>query len=137
MKIYLPLMTGATEIAAAPEIERRQGDELARASADEVVQVLPARDGDEGLASVRDRQRIDILFTDVVQPGPINGRRFADEARRLRPALPVLFTTGYTRNAIVHDGRLDSDVTLLSKPYTQEILAQALRRMIDQVRDTD
>ncbi len=155
VKIYLPRMTGPA-VAAAPEIERKRGEELPRALADEVVlvveddegvrefalsalsnlgyRVLHAKDGAEGLAYLRSSQRIDLLFTDVVLPGAINGRHLADESRRMRPALPVLFTTGYTRNAIVHDGRLDPDVTLLSKPYTQDILAQALRRMLDEAQ---
>jgi hypothetical protein len=55
----------------------------------------------------------------------------ADEARKLRPNMPVLFTTGYTRNAIVHDGRLDPGVQLVTKPYTQEILGLSLRRILD------
>jgi len=154
VKIYLPRLIGAAELAAVPEIERRRGDDLPLARPDEVVLMVEddagvrefahsallalgyavrvAKDGEEGLAEVLKSQRIDILFTDVVLPGALNGRHLADEARRARPGLPVLFTTGYTRNAIVHDGRLDPDVTLLSKPYTQDVLAQSLRRMIDE-----
>jgi CheY-like chemotaxis protein len=154
VKIYLPRLIGAAELAAVPAIERRRGDDLPPARPDEVVLMVEddagvrdfahsallalgyavrvAKNGEEGLAEVLKSQRIDILFTDVVLPGALNGRRLADEARRARPGLPVLFTTGYTRNAIVHDGRLDPDVTLLSKPYTQDVLAQSLRRMIDE-----
>ncbi len=70
----------------------------------------------------------------MVLPGGANGRQFAEQARALRPGLPVLFTTGYTRNAIVHGGRLDPDVRLLSKPYTRDILARAVRNLIDEGR---
>jgi CheY-like chemotaxis protein len=55
----------------------------------------------------------------------------ADKAKAMRPALPVLFTTGYTRNAIVHQGRLDPDVHLLNKPYTQQELARKVRELLD------
>jgi CheY-like chemotaxis protein len=57
----------------------------------------------------------------------------ADEVRRIYPNLPVLFTTGYTRNAIVHQGRLDPDVQLLNKPFTQQDLARKLRELLDAV----
>ena len=59
------------------------------------------------------------------------GRVLADEVRRIYPNLPVLFTTGYTRNAIVHQGRLDPDVQLLNKPFTQQDLARKIRELLD------
>jgi len=61
----------------------------------------------------------------------MNGRTLAEKAAALRPALPVLFTTGYARNAIIHDGRLDPGVQFLAKPYTQRELAQKLRAVLD------
>ena len=61
----------------------------------------------------------------------MNGRQLADEARRRRPNLKVLFTTGYARNAIVHDGRLDPGVELITKPFTQAALSSKLRDIID------
>jgi FixJ family two-component response regulator len=64
--------------------------------------------------------------------GGMTGRQLAEQISRLRPSLPVLFTTGYTRNAIVHHGRLDAGVNLLNKPYTQRGLAQKIRSMLDQ-----
>jgi DNA-binding LytR/AlgR family response regulator len=76
-------------------------------------------------------ERIDVLFTDVVLGGELNGRQVAEEAKKLRPSLPVLFTTGYTRNAIVHHGRLDAGVNLLNKPYTSHELTDSVRRLID------
>ena len=74
---------------------------------------------------------IDLLFTDVVLPGSLNGRELANRLRQRYPRLPVLYTTGYTRNAIVHQGRLDPDVDLLNKPYTQQDLAHKVRELLD------
>ena len=96
--------------------------------------VIAGSDGVEGLALLSQAERVDVLFTDVVLPGGMNGRKLADEALRLKPRLAVLFTTGYTRNAIVHDGRLDPDVQLISKPYTRALLARSLRRVLDETR---
>jgi CheY-like chemotaxis protein len=67
----------------------------------------------------------------VVMRGGINGRELADEATRRRPGLKVLFTTGYTRNAIIHHGRLDPGVHLLGKPYTPTELATKIRSLLD------
>jgi signal transduction histidine kinase len=72
---------------------------------------------------------ISLLFTDIVMP-EINGRNLADEAQKRRPDLKVLFTTGYTRNAIVHNGVLDPDVQLISKPFSLEQLARKLREIL-------
>jgi CheY-like chemotaxis protein len=74
---------------------------------------------------------VDLLFTDVGLPGGMNGRQLAEAARRLRPNLKVLFTTGYARNAIIHDGRLDPGVQLLTKPFTFAGLSHKLRDMLD------
>jgi CheY-like chemotaxis protein len=72
-----------------------------------------------------------VLFTDIGLPGGMNGRQLADEARKRRSDLKVLFTTAYARNAIVHDGRLDPGVELITKPYTQAALAAKLRDILD------
>ena len=69
----------------------------------------------------------DLLFTDVIMPGGINGRQLADEIRKRQPDLRVLFTSGYTENAIIHHGRLDSGVSLLAKPYRKSDLARMIR----------
>ena len=92
--------------------------------------VLEARSGEEALELLKTRQDIQLLFTDVVLPG-LNGRQLADEALRVRPDLKVLFTTGYTRNAIVHNGRLDQGVDLISKPFTFAALAAKVREVLD------
>jgi DNA-binding NtrC family response regulator len=72
-----------------------------------------------------------LLFTDVVLTGGMNGRVLADEVARRRPDLPVLYTTGYTANAIVHHGRLDAGTHLIGKPFTYAELAAKVRRMLD------
>ena len=74
---------------------------------------------------------IALLFTDVVLPGGMNGRQLADEARRRRPDLKVLYATGYTRNAIIHQGRLDAEVELLTKPFTADALARKVRQILE------
>jgi signal transduction histidine kinase/CheY-like chemotaxis protein len=88
---------------------------------------LAASNGLEALAVLRGSEQIDLLFTDVIMPGSINGRELSIEASRLRPGLKVLFTSGYTENAIDHDGRLDHGVQLLKKPYRRSDLASMLR----------
>jgi signal transduction histidine kinase/CheY-like chemotaxis protein len=93
--------------------------------------VLEAARADSALRIIQSEERIDLLFTDVVLPGGITGRVLADRAAEHRKDLPVLFTTGYTRNAIVHHGRLDAGVQLLGKPYTQQDLIQKVREILD------
>ncbi|HEY1631773.1 MAG TPA: CHASE3 domain-containing protein [Rhizomicrobium sp.] len=75
--------------------------------------------------------KIDLLFTDVVMPGPVGSRELARRAKDLVPGIKVLFTSGYTQNAIVHNGQLDDDVVLLSKPYRKDDLARKLRQMLE------
>ncbi len=93
--------------------------------------VLEATEAESALAILASDQRVDLLFTDVVLPGR-SGRVLADEAARLRPGLKVLYTTGYSRNAIVHHGRLDPGVQLITKPFTFEQLAGRVRDVLDQ-----
>jgi len=92
--------------------------------------VLEAPDADAALAILKGGQPVDLLFTDVILPGK-SGRVLADAARELRPGLKVLFTTGYSRNAIVHHGRLDPGVQLISKPFTFEQLGVRVRDLLD------
>lgn len=93
---------------------------------------LAIKAGLVALEALKRRDRIDLLFTDVVMPGGLNGRQLADEAQSLRPGLRVLFTTGYTRNAIVHHGRLDPGVSLIGKPFSFEGLAAKIRSVLDE-----
>jgi len=96
--------------------------------------VLEAHDGDSALRLLeRQGEPIDLLFTDVVMPG-MSGRELVEAARATQPALRALYTSGYTRNAIVHAGRLDPGVELIVKPFTFEALGQKVRDMLDQGR---
>jgi signal transduction histidine kinase/ActR/RegA family two-component response regulator len=94
--------------------------------------VLEAAAGQKALEILDSHPDIVLLFTDVVLPHGMNGRQLADEALRRRPGLKVLFTTGYTRNAIIHDGKLDDGVHLLSKPFTYADLAAKLHRIFSE-----
>lgn len=96
--------------------------------------VLKARDAQSGLAIVDSGVEIDLLFSDVVMPGPLRSPELARKAQERQPNLAVLFTSGYTQNAIVHGGRIDEGVELLSKPYTREALAQKIRTVLLQHR---
>ncbi|CAH2925626.1 MAG: Sensory box histidine kinase/response regulator [uncultured Paraburkholderia sp.] len=92
--------------------------------------VLKANDAEQALAVVRSGVHIDLLFTDVVMPGPLRSPAMVAQAVQLLPRLKVLFTSGYTQNAIVHGGRLDPGVELLSKPYSREQLAYKIRQIL-------
>ncbi len=94
--------------------------------------VLKAPDAQSALAVIESGVPIDLLFTDVVMPGPLKSPELARKAKERLPDLSVLFTSGYTENAIVHGGRLDEGVNLLSKPYTREALARKIRQVLAQ-----
>ena len=142
VRMYLPralvaaAVGGGAPVLPAPggreTILLVEDDELVRRYAhDQLValgyRVITASNGREGLEVVRHRDDIELLFTDVVMPGGMNGADLAEAVRELRPHLPVLFTSGYAENAIVHDGRLAPDVQLLKKPYQRLELARAIR----------
>jgi CheY-like chemotaxis protein len=92
--------------------------------------VLEAAGGEDALRLIDEYPRIALLLTDVVMPG-MNGRKLAEAAQRKHAGLKVLFMTGYSRNAIVHQGRLDPGVELLQKPLTSEQLAAGVRKLLD------
>jgi signal transduction histidine kinase/DNA-binding response OmpR family regulator len=92
--------------------------------------VLKAREALGALSVIESGVPIDLLFTDVVMPGPLRSPDLARKAKERLPGLAVLFTSGYTENAIVHGGRLDHGVELLSKPYTREALARKIRHVL-------
>jgi PAS domain S-box-containing protein len=96
-------------------------------------QVLEARDGPSALKLLQSTPNgaIDLLFTDVVLPSGLNGQQLAERAVQLHPHLKVLFATGYARDAIVHDGRLDAGVQLITKPFVFSELATRLRTVLD------
>jgi PAS domain S-box-containing protein len=93
-------------------------------------QRLEAADAEQALAMLERGERVDLVFTDVVMPGPLRTRDFAQKMRELRPGMPVLFTSGYTDNAIIHQGRLDEGVHLISKPYAKADLARRLAALL-------
>jgi len=92
--------------------------------------VLKAGDAASALSIIDSGMPIDLLFTDVVMPGSLRSPELARKARERLPGLAVLFTSGYTENAIVHGGRLDPGVDLLGKPYTREALARKVRHVL-------
>lgn len=93
--------------------------------------VTDASSGPEAYEIIKRIDDIDLLFTDVIMPGGMNGRQLADAAVKLRPGLKVLFTSGYTGNAIIHHGRLDAGVNLLSKPYRRQEMALKVRKALE------
>jgi PAS domain S-box-containing protein len=95
--------------------------------------VIEAHDGPSALRLLERQPHVDLLFTDVVLPGGLTGAQVAAQAHALRPTLKVLFTTGYARNAIIHHGRLDKGVSLLTKPFTYADLAAKVRDILDQL----
>jgi PAS domain S-box-containing protein len=143
IKMYLP-RAGAPagqfgEAAAVPLAEHGtetillvEDDPTVRASVTTLVeslgyQTIAAANAAEALAIVDSGAAFDLLFTDVIMSGPMNGRQLADEVAKRRPGIKVLFTSGYTENTIVHHGRLDPGVLLLAKPYRKRDLARMLR----------
>jgi CheY-like chemotaxis protein len=149
VKIYLPRLLQeidrrdeeeqAAEVVEGPGHETIllvEDDRDVRAYLVEVLRdlnyrVLSAHDAVSALGLIKEGDiRIDLLLTDVVLPG-MNGRQLAEQAKNRRPGLKVLFTTGYSRNAIVHQGRLDPGVAMIQKPITQEGLAARIRDLLD------
>ncbi|PVA11363.1 hybrid sensor histidine kinase/response regulator [Pelagivirga sediminicola] len=92
--------------------------------------VLQASGAGQALSILRGDQHIDLLFTDVVMPGEMTGHMLAERMRTVRPNVPVLFTSGFVQDSIVHDGRLDEGVQLIGKPYTQLELAHKVREVL-------
>ena len=148
IKIYLPRYVGAAEKPGAansqgelPTAEQQElilvvdDEDLVRQFSVEAFtelgyRVLEASNAQAALAMLIDRPDIDLLFTDIVMP-EMNGKRLADLVKEKRPDLPVIFTTGYTRNAVVHNGVLDAGVELLVKPFTIDELAGRIRDVLD------
>jgi CheY-like chemotaxis protein len=93
-------------------------------------EVFEAGEAESALRLLDEHPSVHLLLTDVVMPG-MNGRKLAEEARLRRPDLKILYMTGYSRNAIMHQGRLDIGVDLLQKPITSEQLASAVRKALD------
>lgn len=144
IKMYLPASADPIVITEESSTYLNGGDELILlVEDDELVRtfvsnqlcslgyrVRIAGNGNEALAILRAQNDIDLLFTDIMMPGGMNGRELADQARAINPSLKVLFTSGYNENVIDHHGHLDPDVELLSKPYTRLELATKVRLVI-------
>jgi CheY-like chemotaxis protein len=90
-----------------------------------------AGDGASALTLLAKIEKVDLLFTDVMLPGTFSGRDLAAKARDIRPDLKVLFTSGYSRDVMIHKGRLDPDIDLLVKPFSYSDLAIRVRRILD------
>jgi signal transduction histidine kinase/CheY-like chemotaxis protein len=151
VKVYLPRHLGAASTTLADEAEKAalplgtpdtivlvvEDEEPVRHMTVDALRelgytVVQASDGKEALRHLQLQPRVDVMFTDIVMPD-MTGRELVDQARKSRPDLKVLYTTGYTRNAVVHNGVLDRDVAFLPKPFTLEQLAAKIRDVLAQV----
>jgi signal transduction histidine kinase len=148
VKIYLPRLLHVDEAVDESEsapVDRIKGnhsilvvedDDDVRAYTVEILRelgyrVIEAHDGPSALRLIeRQDRQIDLMFTDVVMPG-MSGRELADRARAVQPELKIIYTSGYTRNAIVHGGRLDAGVEVIAKPFTYQALAQKVADVLE------
>ena len=126
--------TGGTETILVAEDDEEVRNTVVATLTDLGYRVLKARDAQSALTIVESGIAIDLLFTDVVMPGTLRSPELARRARERLPGLAVLFTSGYTENAIVHGGRLDAGVELLGKPYSRESLARKIRQVLESQR---
>ena len=134
MATVLPI-TGGNETILVAEDDEDVRNTVVELLGELGYRVLKAGDAASALAIISSGLPIDLLFTDVVMPGPLRSPDLARKARELLPNLAVLFTSGYTENAIVHGGRLDAGVDLLGKPYTRAALAQKIRQVLSTQKD--
>lgn len=145
VRVYLPRSTATpfdTERSKAGELRHgnetilvAEDDQKVRETVAELLSglgyaVLKANNAEQALAVVKSGVHIDLLFTDVVMPGLLRSPEMARRAVQILPGLKVLYTSGYTQNAIVHGGRLDPGVKLLSKPYSRQQLALKIRQVL-------
>ena len=146
VSVYLPrsMAEAAPQMASSPasatggseRILAVEDDPALRATVVEMLEglgyrVVQAPDAASALSIIEDGACFDLLFTDVMMPGPMRSTELAERARLLSPGIEVLYTSGYAENAIVHGGRLDPGVSLLSKPYRREQLATKVRQVLD------
>lgn len=148
VKVYLPRYSGSelaqpahvstteipegklNEVILVVEDEQRVRHFAVDALRDLGYTAISAASPVEALHALAEQPEISLLFTDIVMPD-MTGRQLADEALKMRPKLPILFTTGYTRNAVVHNGMIDIGVAFLAKPYTIADLARKVRDVLD------
>ncbi len=154
VKIYLPRLRGAAANADSTPVQTvpvltatRAGETILVVEDEENVRnfsvevlseagyaVISAENAAGAIELLAGGPPIDMLFTDVVLTGGMNGRALAEQIQRLRPGTAVLFTTGYTRNAIIHHGRLDNGIDFIGKPFTATALTQTVRKILDRAR---
>jgi PAS domain S-box-containing protein len=144
IRLYLPPARGAVEAISAGSEAVSGGSEVILVVEDDPMvrafvvnqlaglgyRTIAASDGRAAMEIVERGDPFDLLFTDVVMPGGLSGRNLADAIARLRPGTKVLYTSGYTDNAVVHHGRLDEGVLLLTKPYRKPQLAKMVRQAL-------
>ena len=146
MRLFLPRSAGEAPARAGPvhaPVAARGHERILVVEDDPLVQgyviaqlgslgyrTLTASDGAAALALVDQGASFDLLFTDIIMPGGMNGRELAEAVRLRRPGVRVLYTSGYTDNTIVHEGHLDPGVALLRKPYRKADLSQKIREML-------
>lgn len=145
-KLYLPASSAPLDVSdeavSAPRAQRVTSGTILIAEDDHLVrtfaasqlrahgyEVVDTSSGPEALEALESMERLDLLFTDVIMPGGMTGRALADAVLAQRPGTPVLYTSGYTENVILHNGRLDAGVRLLAKPYS----ARQLLDLVGQV----
>jgi len=124
-------VTGGTETILVAEDDEKVRETVVAMLTDLGYKVLKAKDATAALTIIESGIAIDLLFTDVIMPGPLKAADMARQARERVPYLGVLFTSGYTENSIVHGGKLDPGVELLSKPYSREALARKVRHVLN------
>ncbi len=150
ISLYLPAIDAPVHGAALETSSDRQGTAMPRGSETILVvednadvrsqvckqletlgyAVIVAASGDEALEQLKSNRHFDLLFTDVVMPGELNGRDLAEHSVRLRPELPVLLTSGYAEQSVFPEGRVPGGMRLLNKPYRRSALAHALREVL-------
>ena len=147
VKLYLP-RSGKPVDKRPPEVESQESAAGAASilvvEDDEALRQIPvtilreqgykvveAQDGKEAIRRLKDGQPFDLLFTDVVLPGGINGFEIADQAKGIQPNIKILYTTGYADNAVVQNGNLDSRVPVINKPYRRAELLEKVRAMLN------
>jgi CheY-like chemotaxis protein len=148
VRLLLPRSRRAAAAEAAPSVPQQiprgrhelvlvvEDDPSLRALAVELLErlgyrTLAAANADDALQLATNNRDVSLLLADMVLPGGKNGAELAREVRDVRPGLAVLFMSGYTENAVIHNGRLDEGVRLLEKPFTTNLLASAVRRALD------
>ena len=147
IKLYLPRSTGTGTVERTPvtdEVPIARGETVLVVEDDPDVrtlavallsslgyQVMAATTAAAALEELGSTTGVNLLLTDVMLAGGMNGRELATEAEQCAPGIPVLYMSGYTEDAIMHHGRLDTDAALLQKPFRRADLAQAVRKVLD------